>query len=63
MRPVSIVGIGRSEVGELWNRSIRSIAFDAISGAMAEAGIETADALFLATCSAAACWTRSTWPR
>ena len=47
MRSVSIVGIGQSEVGELWNRSIRSIAFDAISGAMAEAGIETADALFL----------------
>lgn len=47
MRSVSIVGIGQSEVGELWNRSVRSIAFDAISTAMAEAGIETADALFL----------------
>ncbi len=47
MRSVSIVGIGQSEVGELWNRSVRSIAFDAISGAMTEAGIETADALFL----------------
>ncbi len=47
MRGVSIVGIGQSPVGELWNRSARQIAFDAISAAMAEAHIETADALFV----------------
>lgn len=47
MRNVSIVGIGQSPVGELWNRSARMIAFDAISAAMAEAQIETAGALYL----------------
>lgn len=47
MRSVSIVGIGQSPVGELWNRSARQIAYDAISAAMADANIESADALFL----------------
>lgn len=47
MRNVSIVGIGQSQVGELWDRSVRHIAYDAISAAMRDAGIETADALFL----------------
>lgn len=47
MRGVSIVGIGQSPVDELWNRSVRQIAYDAVSKAMADAGIETADALFV----------------
>ncbi len=47
MRSVSIVGIGQSPVDELWNRSVRQIAYDAVSKAMADAGIETADALFV----------------
>ncbi|MCB9156952.1 MAG: thiolase domain-containing protein [Caldilineaceae bacterium] len=47
MRSVSIIGIGQSAVGELWDRSARHIAYDAISAAMQDAGIETADALFL----------------
>lgn len=47
MRNVSIVGIGQSKVGELWDRSVRHIAYDAISAAMADAEIETADALFV----------------
>ena len=47
MRSVSIIGIGQSKVGELWNRSLRQIAYDAIYGAMNDAGIESADALFL----------------
>ena len=47
MRSVSIVGIGQSKVGELWNRSLRQIAYDAVYGAMSDAGIENADALFL----------------
>jgi len=47
MRSVSIVGIGQSPVGELWNRSARQIAGDAIAAAMADANIETADALYL----------------
>ncbi len=47
MRSVSIVGIGQSPVGELWDRSLRHIAYDAIAQAMQDAGIETADALFV----------------
>lgn len=47
MRGVSIVGIGQSPVGEWWGRSARQIAFDAVSAAMADAGIETADALYV----------------
>lgn len=47
MRNVSIIGIGQSPVGELWNQSARQIAYRAISAAMADAGIEQADALFL----------------
>ena len=47
MRSVSIVGIGQSPVGELWERSIREIAYDAVMAAMRDANIETADALFV----------------
>jgi acetyl-CoA C-acetyltransferase len=47
MRSVSLVGIGQSPVGELWNQSARQIAHTAILSAMADAGIERADALFL----------------
>ena len=47
MRNVSIVGIGQSPVGELWDRSARRIAYDAISAAMADAQVESADALFV----------------
>ena len=47
MRSVSIVGIGQSPVGELWNRSARDIAYDAVSAAMTDASIDAADALFL----------------
>ncbi|GIV78683.1 thiolase domain-containing protein [Litorilinea aerophila] len=47
MRSVSIIGIGQSPVGELWDRSAREIAYTAISAAMADAGIDRADALFL----------------
>lgn len=47
MRGVSIVGIGQSPVGELWEQSAREIAYTAISAAMSEAGIESADALYV----------------
>lgn len=47
MRNVSIVGIGQSPVGELWNQSAREIAYTAISAAMTDAGIERAGALFV----------------
>ena len=47
MRGVSIIGIGQSPVGELWNRSAREIAYTAVTAAMADAGIDRADALYV----------------
>ncbi|MBN1220175.1 MAG: thiolase domain-containing protein [Anaerolineae bacterium] len=45
MRDVSIIGIGQTPVGEHWERSLRHLAFDALSAAMRDAGVERADAL------------------
>ncbi len=47
MREVAIVGIGQTPVGELWDKSLRHLGYDAISAAMTDAGIEQADALFV----------------
>jgi acetyl-CoA C-acetyltransferase len=47
MRSVSIIGIGQSPVGELWDRSAREIAADAITAAVADAEIDEIEALYL----------------
>lgn len=47
MRDVSIIGIGQTQVAEHWDRSLRHLAGDAVLEAMQEAGVETADALFV----------------
>ncbi|MFC2023681.1 thiolase domain-containing protein [Chloroflexota bacterium] len=47
MRDVSIIGIGQTQVAEHWDRSLRHLAGDAVLAAMADAGIETADALYV----------------
>jgi acetyl-CoA C-acetyltransferase len=47
MRSVSIIGIGQSPVGELWEQSARQIAYDAVTAAMVDAGIDSADALYV----------------
>jgi acetyl-CoA C-acetyltransferase len=47
MRDVSIIGIGQTRVDEHWDRSLRHLAADAILASMADAGIETADALYV----------------
>jgi acetyl-CoA C-acetyltransferase len=47
MRSVSIVGIGQSPVGELWNQSARQIAHRAIAAAISDAGVDRVDALFV----------------
>jgi acetyl-CoA C-acetyltransferase len=47
MRDVSIIGIGQTPVGEHWERSLRHLAYDALAAAMKDAGIETADALYV----------------
>jgi len=47
LRQVSIVGIGQTEAGEHWERSLRDLAVDAIAAAMRDARLERADALFV----------------
>lgn len=47
MREVSIVGIGQTRVGELWDRSLRSLAAEAVRAALEDAEIERADALYI----------------
>jgi acetyl-CoA C-acetyltransferase len=47
MRDVVIIGIGQTPVGEHWEKSLRHLAHDAIMAAMKDAGIETADALYV----------------
>jgi len=47
MRDVSIIGIGQTPVAEHWDRSLRHLAGDAVLAAMKDAGIETADALYV----------------
>jgi len=47
MRNVSIIGIGQTRVAEHWERSLRHLAGDAVLAAMKDAGIETADALYV----------------
>ncbi|HSR34359.1 MAG TPA: thiolase domain-containing protein [Anaerolineae bacterium] len=47
MRDVSIIGIGQTKVAEHWDRSLRHLAGDAVLAAMKDAGVETADALYV----------------
>jgi acetyl-CoA C-acetyltransferase len=47
MRDVVIIGIGQTPVEEHWEKSLRHLAHDAIMPAMADAGVEAADALFV----------------
>lgn len=47
MRDVTIIGIGQTKVAEHWDRSLRHLAGDAVLAAMEDAGIETADALYV----------------
>lgn len=48
MRDVAIIGIGQTPIGELWDISLRHLAFNALTAAVADAGIERPDALFVA---------------
>jgi acetyl-CoA C-acetyltransferase len=47
MRDVVIIGIGQTPVEEHWEKSLRHLAHDAIMPAMADAGVETVDALYV----------------
>lgn len=47
MRDVSIVGIGQTQVKEHWEKSLRELAVEAILGAMQDAHVDHADALYI----------------
>lgn len=47
MRDVSIIGLGQTPVGEHWEKSLRELGYDALSGAMRDANIERVDALYV----------------
>lgn len=47
MRPVAVLGIGETKIEEQWDKSLRDLAGDAVLSAMQDAGIETADSLFV----------------
>lgn len=47
MRDVSIIGIGQTPVGEHWDRSLRHLAYDALSAAMRDANVERVDAIYV----------------
>lgn len=47
MRDVAILGIGQTEIGEHWDKSLRLIAGEAVLAALADAGRERVDGLFV----------------
>ena len=47
MRDVSIIGFGQTKVGEHWEKSLRDLAVESLQAAMADAGVEEADALYV----------------
>jgi acetyl-CoA C-acetyltransferase len=47
MRELAIIGIGQTPVSENWGHSIREIAGEAVLAALQDAGVGTADGLFI----------------
>jgi acetyl-CoA C-acetyltransferase len=47
MRHTAIIGIGQTPVGEHWESSLRMLAGEAASAALADAGIKTVDAIYV----------------
>ena len=47
MRPVAILGIGQTKVDEHWDKSLKELAGEAAFAALADSGIQRADALFV----------------
>ena len=47
MRPVAILGIGQTPVGEHWEHSMRDLASQAGLAAMRDAGVEHVQAIFV----------------
>ncbi len=53
MRDVCIIGIGQTPIGELWDSSLRQLAYQALRAAVEDAGVERPDALFVSNMLAA----------
>lgn len=47
MRKVAIIGIGKTKVDELWDKSLREIAGEAILSALRDANFSTVDGIFV----------------
>jgi acetyl-CoA C-acetyltransferase len=47
VRDVYVIGMGQTKVGEHWDLSARELAVSSILGALKEAGVEKADALYV----------------
>jgi acetyl-CoA C-acetyltransferase len=47
MREVAVIGVGMSEWGELWKKPLREIFVDAASAAIADAGVEKIDSMYV----------------
>lgn len=47
MRDVAIIGIGQTKVGEIWEKSLRHLAGEAVLAAMHDADIAIADSLYV----------------
>ena len=47
MREVAIIGIGQTTVDEHWDKSLRELAGEAVLAALANAGLSSADGLFV----------------
>ncbi len=47
MRPVAIIGVGMTPVGEHWDKSLRMLGAEAIESALSDAHIDAVDALYL----------------
>jgi acetyl-CoA C-acetyltransferase len=47
VREVSVIGVGQTPVGEHWERSLRELGVEAVHAALADAGVEAPQALFV----------------
>jgi acetyl-CoA C-acetyltransferase len=47
MRDVAVIGVGMSEFGELWKKSLRQLFVDAASAAIDDAGVEKIDSMYV----------------
>jgi acetyl-CoA C-acetyltransferase len=52
MREVAVVGVGMTSFGELWDMSLRDLFVEAALGAMADAGVDTLDSIYVGNMSA-----------